>query len=223
MSVVAALQTFVVEVKAVRVFHDKFATAQQPSARAGFVAILGLNLIQPNGQIFVAAVQIFHQQREHLFMGRAEQVIHSAAVLQAKQVWPIVRPAAGGVVGLTGQQRRKVHLLGADGVHFFAHDVFDALQNAQTQRQPGVSTWGSATDISGPQQQAMTRDFGLGGVVTQCAHKERRQTMNHAEIRLLRRAIMEMSFYVQHECSPQRRGSPPRLFLTHTTGVEGDS
>ena len=62
----------VVNVKAVRVLHDEFAAAQEASTRTGFVAELGLNLVDAQWQVFVTAVEIFDQQSEHLFMGRAQ-------------------------------------------------------------------------------------------------------------------------------------------------------
>ena len=66
--VVTSLQAFVVDVERIRILHRKFASAQQTATRACLVSELVLNLIQPNGQVFVAAVQILHEQREHFFM-----------------------------------------------------------------------------------------------------------------------------------------------------------
>ena len=70
---VGLLQTGIVEVKGIRVLHHEFAATQDSSAGAGFVAVLGLNLIQAQGQVFVAGVLALDQEREHLFVRWAEQ------------------------------------------------------------------------------------------------------------------------------------------------------
>jgi len=133
--------------------------------------------------------------------------------LQSEQIGAVVGPATGGVVRLARQEGREVHLLCADGIHFFPDDLLDALEHPHAERQPRVATGSRTSDVSGTHQQAVAWYLGLGWVVTQCAHKERRQAMNHAERRLVPGAIMDTSFYSQHECRPQRRGSPPTPFF----------
>ena len=69
---VTSRQASVINIETVRVLHDEFAAAQEASTRTGFVAELGLNLVDAQWQVFVTAVEIFDQQSEHLFMGRAQ-------------------------------------------------------------------------------------------------------------------------------------------------------
>src|SRR3712207_8173076 len=44
---------------------------------------------------------------------------------------------SGCLVGLTRQQRRKVHLLRAHRVHLLADHALDVAEHAEAQRQPG--------------------------------------------------------------------------------------
>jgi hypothetical protein len=72
---VAGLQPGIVDVEAVAVLHRELAPAQQAGAGAGFVAVLGLDLVDDQRQVLVAAVQVLHEQGEHLLVGGGEQEI----------------------------------------------------------------------------------------------------------------------------------------------------
>ncbi len=105
-------------------------------------------------------------------MRRAEEVIRLLAVLEAEQVVAVLGPAVGLLVGLAGQQRREGDLLGADAVHFLAHDVLDVAQHLQAQRQPGVDAGGVASDVAGPDEELVAGDLGIGRVVPQGAQEQ---------------------------------------------------
>ena len=79
----------------VRVLHHELAAAQQTGPRAGLVAVLGLDLVDAQRQILVRRVQVLHEQREHLLVGRRQQEVVAAAVLQAEQVVAVLGPAVG--------------------------------------------------------------------------------------------------------------------------------
>ena len=122
-------EALVVDVERVRVLHDELAPAQEPGPRARLVAVLGLDLVERQRQVLVRRVQVLDQQREHLLVRRAEQVVGALAVLEPEDVVAVVGPAAGRLVGLARQQRREVHLLGADRVHLLADDPLDVAQH----------------------------------------------------------------------------------------------
>ena len=110
-------------------------------------------------------------------MGGAEQVVGALAVLEPEDVGAVVVPAAGRLVGLAGQDRGERQLLGAHVVHLLADDGLDLAEHPQAQRQPGVDARRGAADVAGADQQAVARDLGVVGVVTQRAHEQGR----HAE------------------------------------------
>ena len=69
-------------------------------------------------------------------MGGAEQHVVAPTVLQPKQVFPVLGPAVGGLVGVTGQQGGESHLLSPGGLHLLPEDGLDLLHHFQTERQP---------------------------------------------------------------------------------------
>ena len=58
--------------------------------------------------------------------------------LSRKRLSPYSVQRPRRLVRLAGQQRREVHLLGADRVHLLADDPLDVAEHAQPERQPGV-------------------------------------------------------------------------------------
>ena len=98
MPLIARLQTFIVDVEAVAVLHHELAGTQEAGPGASLVAVLGLDLVDHQWKILVAAVQILHQQGEHLFVGGCQQEIGTLAVFQAEQVVAVIGPAPAGLV-----------------------------------------------------------------------------------------------------------------------------
>ena len=188
MRLVAGLEALVVDVERVTVLHAELAGAQQAGAGPGLVAVLRLDLVDDERKVLVAAVQVFHQQREHLFVGGRQQHVGAATVLQAEQVVAVIGPAAGGLVGLLGQQGGEVDLLKAAAVHFFAHDALDVLEHLPAERQPGEATGCSTADVAGPYEQTVAGHLGIGGVLAQGAEEQRRHSQHGGHLGCVRTA-----------------------------------
>jgi hypothetical protein len=157
MVVVALRQTGIIDVEGIAVLHQKLAAAQEASAGTGFVAVLGLNLVQRYRQVFVARVQVLDKEGEHLFVGWPQKEFGSLAVLQTKEVVAIFGPATSEFVDITGKKCREVHFLGSHGIHLIANDGFDLAQNPPTKGEPGVSARGGTANESGSQEEAVAR------------------------------------------------------------------
>ena len=73
---------------------------------AGLVAVLGLDLVDRERQVLVGAVEVLHQEREHLLVGGAEQVVGVLRSLSRKMPSPysVQRPVAswGSGAGAAG-------------------------------------------------------------------------------------------------------------------------
>ena len=166
-------------VEGVGVLHDELAAAEQARAGTRLVAVLRLDLVEPDREVLVGGVQVLDREGEHLLVRGPEQVVAALAVLEPEDAVAVRRPAVAGLVGLAGQQRRERQLLGADRVHLLADDPLDVAQHPQTERQPRVDAGGGATDVAGPQQQPVARHLGVGRVLSEGAEEEGRHAENH--------------------------------------------
>ena len=181
------LQAGIVDVEAVRVLHRELAPTQEPGTRSGLVAELVLDLVDHQREVAIAAVEVLDEQREHLLVGRGEQEVGTAAVLQAEQVVAVLGPPVGGLVGLARQQRGEVHLLEARGVHLRAHDRLDVAVHEVAQRQPAEHARGHAAHEARPHEQAVARDLRVGGVLAQGAQEQGRHAQQHVRASLASR------------------------------------
>ena len=143
-----------------------------PGAGTRLVAVLGLDLVEPDRQVLVGGVEVLHQQGEHLLVGGAEQVVGALAVLEPEDAVAVLRPAAGRLVGLPRQQRGELHLLGADRVHLLADDPLDVAQHPHAERQPGVDARRGTADVAGADEQPVARHLGVGRVLAQGAQEQ---------------------------------------------------
>ncbi len=80
-------------VERVRVLHRELASAQEAGAGARLIAVLVLDLVDRQRQVLVRRVQVLDEEREHLLVGRGEQVVGAATVLQAEDPVAVRRPA----------------------------------------------------------------------------------------------------------------------------------
>ncbi len=177
---VADLEALVVDVEGVGVLHHELAAAQQPGAGTRLVAVLGLDLVDRERQVLVGAVEVLHDQREHLLVGRTEEVVVALAVLQPEDAVAVLRPAPGRLVRLPGQQRGEAELLRADAVHLLADDALDLAQHLEPQRQPGVDAGRRPADVARAHQQPVARDLGVRGVLSEGPDEQGRHPHDHA-------------------------------------------
>jgi len=96
-------------VEGIGVFHQEFARAHDPEARPDLVAELGLDLVKGHRQLLVAAQLVAGEVGDHLFVGRAEHVVASGAVVQFQQLVAEVVPAAGFLPEFRRLHRRHQH------------------------------------------------------------------------------------------------------------------
>ena len=159
---VGVLQAGVVGVERIGVLHHEFARAHHPEARAHLVAELGLDLVEIDRQLAVAADFAARDVGDDLLVGRAETEIVAVPVLDFQHLRAEHRPAPGLVPQLGGLHGGHQELDTAAPVHFLAHDVFHLAQHAQTERHPGIQAAGQFSDIAGAQHQLMAGQFRLG-------------------------------------------------------------
>ena len=152
MFVVGDVQAGLVHIERVRVFHEELAHPQQPGFRPLFVAEFGLDLIPDLRELLVAAQFAARNHGHDLFVGHGEAQGASEAVLEAEQVVAHHVPAAGFLPDFGRIQRRKVHLLSADGVHLLPHNLLDLEERALGQEKVAVDSGRQLAHVPGAQQ-----------------------------------------------------------------------
>ena len=161
--VVGLLQAFFAGVEGIGVFHNEFTRAHHAETRTGFITEFGLNLVQVQRQLTVAADVVAGQVGNHFFMGRANAEITVVAVFYAQQFATVLEPAAGFFPQLGRLHGGHQHFLSAGFVHFFAHNGFYFAQGTQAQRHPGVQASGQFADHAGTHHQLVADHHGIGG------------------------------------------------------------
>ena len=172
MCVVGVLEAGVVDVVGVGVLHDELAAAQDAGARTCLVAVFGLDLVERQRKVLVGAVLPLDRQGEDFFVGRRQQVVIVAAILEPKNAVAVLGPPVRRLIGRPRQQGREQDLLAADRVHLLAHDPLDLAQHPQAEWQPAVEARRDRSDVAGADQQLVAGDFGIGGVVAQRAQEQ---------------------------------------------------
>ena len=93
--IVGSFQTFEVGVERIRVFHQEFAGAHHAETRAHFIAEFGLNLVEIDRQLTIAADFSARDVGDHFFVGRSKAELIVVAVFNFQHLRAEHFPAAG--------------------------------------------------------------------------------------------------------------------------------
>ena len=175
---VRVVEAFDVAVEAVVILHDELAAADEPETGTRFVSVFVLDLIQLHRKLTVGRDVLAGDVRKDFLVGGSQTELSAVAVLDAPQLGSVGRPAAGFLPQFGGFQNAGLDLLGADGVHLFAHDVLDLAQRAGAEGQISVNACHLLADESGAQQQDVAGDLRFRGnfpqriqIHVRCSHK----------------------------------------------------
>ncbi len=148
--------------KGVGVFHDEFTAAHDAEAGPDLVAKFGLDLVIGDGQLFVALEFIARQIGDDFLVGRSQAEIPLVAVLQTRKLRTVLFPASRFLPQFRRLQGRHQHFQRAGTLHFLPYDPFHVVQDADTQRQPGIQAGGKLADQAGANHQLVAGDLGIG-------------------------------------------------------------
>ena len=160
LGVIAVARASLVEVEAVGVLHQKFATAHHAETRTHLVAEFPLDMVEGAGQFAVAFDLAGEERGDHLLVGRAIQHFAIVAVLDAQHFRAVGVVAARLAPQFGRLQRRHQHLDRASLVLLLADDLLDLLENAVAERQPGINPGRGLTDQAGAEHQLVADDLG---------------------------------------------------------------
>ena len=153
-----------VEVEGVGVLHDELARPHDPEAGPDLIPELGLDLVEVEGKLAVAADLPADDVGDDLLVGWAHAEVALVPVAKAQQLRPEVVPAARLHPQLRGLHRGHEDLLGPRPVHLLADDVLDLAQHPETEREPGVEPGREPAHEAGPDHEPVAHDLGVGGV-----------------------------------------------------------
>ena len=159
---VSLLQGVRVQVERIGVLHEEFPGPHDAEPGTDLITELGLDLIEVDRQLFVAAQLVACQFGDDLFVGGTVAELPLMPVVEAQQLRAIFVPAPRFLPEFCGLHRRHQHLQGTGPVHLLPHDDFHLAQHPQPQGQPGIEAGGQLADHAAAQHQPMADGFGIG-------------------------------------------------------------
>jgi len=115
-------------VEGIGVLHDELSAAEEACSWAGFVAELGLDLVEVEGELFVAGEAGFHEVGDDFFVGWAQGGGSAVAVGELEEEVAVVLVAFGVFVEFHWHEGGHEHFGCTGGVEFFADDGGDFLE-----------------------------------------------------------------------------------------------
>ena len=163
---------FAIQIEGIGILHQEFARAHCTEARTDLVTELQLDMIEVERQVLVGLHERAEDVRDHFLIGRAVEHRPLLAVLDAQHFLAIGVIAAAFLPEFGGLQRRHQELDGAGAVLLLADDGIHLVQNALTQRQPGIDALGLLLDHARTQHEAVRDDLGFLGVFLEDGQEE---------------------------------------------------
>ena len=154
----ALLEPGVVAVERVAVLHDELADANQATARARLVAVLGLEVVPALRQLPVA-LKLARVERERLLVGHRQDEPAACTVLGVEDLGDLV--AAGRLPELDRRQHRREPLLRADRVHLLADDLLDLAVDAPAERRERPEAGAELPDEPAADEQLVADRLGV--------------------------------------------------------------
>jgi hypothetical protein len=127
-----------IRVEGICVLHDEFTCPHHAKARPDLVAELGLDLVEVNRHLLVAADLPAHDVGDDFLVRRPDDEIALLPVLEAQHERPHLLPATALLPQLGGLDHRHHEFQRSSAIHFLAHDGLDLAQRDQPEWHPRV-------------------------------------------------------------------------------------
>ena len=170
--VVGAVETGLIAVGAVGIFHRELAHTNQTAARSWLVAPLRLEVIHLLWELAPRVDQLAQEVSYHLFVRHRQDHVAATAIVEATHlrtdlvIAPRLAPEVGGV------HDWHQHLLRTDRVHLFTNDLGDAHVDAHAEREERVDSRTERSNVPSTEQEAMRRHLRVGGVLPEGRKEE---------------------------------------------------
>ena len=156
------IKTFFFSMERICVFHDKFTAAKQPKARTILVAILRLNLIKRNRQLFVCLDGIAHDRRKGFLVRWSQNKVAVMTIFEFEKIRTVCFITTGLLPKFCRKSRRNKHFSRIDILHLFSDNRFNIAQNAICQRKICIHPRRNLLDVPTAKHQLVTDCFSIG-------------------------------------------------------------
>ena len=146
------VQSGLIDVEGIGIFHEKLAHPQQSAARPRLIAELRTDLVPTLRQLTVAVQIGFRDCSEEFFVRHREAVLAAAAVGESKHRFVDGIPAATRTPQIGRMQARQQEFLGSGGPHLVPEDALQPRQAPAAERQITVEASAKLTDEPGAHQ-----------------------------------------------------------------------
>ena len=152
-----------IEMEGIGILHQELARPHDAEARPDLVAELGLDLVEIDRQLLVAAQLVAGEVGNDFLVGRSVTVFRVLAVAKLQQLVAEFFPTSALIPKFTRLHRWHQQLDGTGAIHFLADDLLHFAQHAQPQRRPRVKPGTNLAQHAGAQHQPMTGQLGICG------------------------------------------------------------
>ncbi len=163
MGPILLVQPLPIPVEAVAVFHGELAHANQAAAGAGFIPPFGLDVVDERGELAIGMDDVPHQVGDHLLVGHGQHHIPARAVLHPPHLRADLIPSARLLPDLRGMHHGHGHLLPANSIHLFPHNVLDLIHHPSGQGEIAEDARTELTDVARAHKQLMADEFCVCG------------------------------------------------------------
>src|SRR5262249_59010168 len=141
--------------------------AHPAEGRPALVPELHLDLVEVLREVAVGADFTPHEIRHDLLVGRPEAEVAVVAVLQAKELAPVLLPAAALLPQLGRDDGRHEDLLRAGPVHLLAHDRLEPTDGTEPEWEEIVDAARHLADHAGTEHEPVAHDLRVRGILAQ--------------------------------------------------------
>ncbi len=156
--IVGFARVFVAQIKRIRIFHQKLATAHHAKTRTALVPEFPLNMIKDLGQFFVRTRKGSENIRDHVFIGWTVEHFALVTVDNAQHFRTIGIITPGFFPKIGRLNGRHEHFNRPCPVLLFTDNLLDFLENFVTERQPAINTGAVLLHHTGAQHILMRCD-----------------------------------------------------------------
>ena len=155
MELVAVVEASRVEITAVAVFHDELANPDQSTAAPRLVAELGLEVVDEQWELAIAAHQVVQQACDHLLVGHGQHHVAPGAVLEAEQFRADLLVPAALAPQVRRLHHRHLHLLCTNAVHLLPDHLLNPVRHPPSEGEQRVDPRADLAYVSRADQEPM--------------------------------------------------------------------